>query len=187
MITVGPKKEGLEGLVSDTYFSFEERKMQIEKEKAVEEEQRKQEKKSPFKKWYQFNKEHTKDAIWLTSNHPKAYAILLFLLDQMDEYNAVMCSYTVLQEALDISAKTVQRSISVLKEKGFIAILKSGSSNVYVVNHDLAWSSWGNNKRYSKFPANVILSATENKDYLENIERAKFNTLSVKADDQGNS
>lgn len=181
MLQVGTKTDN--SILLDDHRTFEERQIEIEKMKAAEEKTRKMEKQSPYKNWYQFNKAHTKNAIWLASNHPKAYAILLFLLDQMDEYNAVMCSYQVLQEALEVSQVTVARSVKILKEKGFVAILKSGTSNIYVINDDLAWSSWSTNKKYCKFPTNVVLSATENQDYLDKVEQAKFKTLSVKDDE----
>ena len=98
--------------------------------------------------------------------HPKAAAIISFLVDQMDNHNAVMCSYKVLEEVLGVSSETIRRNIKILKENGYIAVLKSGTSNVYAVNDSIFWKSWGNNKQYSKFPANIILSLSEQeKDY----------------------
>jgi DNA-binding MarR family transcriptional regulator len=76
--------------------------------------------------------------IWLTMKHQKAQIILLFLLKEMDKNNAVTCSRQAIQEALGVGASTVTRNIKVLKDNGFIAISKSGTSNVYVVNKDLA-------------------------------------------------
>ena len=81
-----------------------------------------------------------------------------------------MCSYTVLQEALDLSKPTITRAIRTLKELGFIAIYKSGTSNVYTVNDNVFWKSWGNKKRYSKFPANVILAESEHRSMTNYIE-----------------
>ncbi|WP_272865191.1 MarR family transcriptional regulator [Clostridioides difficile] len=69
--------------------------------------------------------------MWLALKHPKAHAILYFLGDQMDEYNAVMCSTKVLAEVLGISRQTISKNITLLKENGFISGLKSGSRNVY--------------------------------------------------------
>lgn len=170
--------------VSDPYsVTFEQRQKELEEEQRREEEQRKREMQSPYSNWYQFNRQHSDKMIWLATNHPKAQAILLFLLDQMDKYNAVVCSYQVLQETLGIAQATIARGIKVLKDKGFIAIYKSGTSNVYVVNDDLAWSSWGNNRQYCKFPANVILSATENQEYLDKIKANKIKLLDVKKED----
>lgn len=171
--------EKSKGIFLDNYRTPEERAIELVKEDRLKEKLKKMEKQSPYSNWYQFNKEHTREMIWLATKYPKAQAILLFLLDQMDDYNAVMCSYTVFQEALNIGKATITRSVAILKEKGFIAILKSGTSNVYVVNDNLAWSSWSTNRKYCKFPANVILSATENQDYLEKVEQVKFKQLSV--------
>jgi len=99
--------------------------------------------------------------MWLAIKHPKAHAILYFLIDQMDEYNAVMCSYKVLEEVIGVGQATIARNIKVLKEHGFIVALKSGSSNVYAINDTIYWKSWGNNRKYSKFPANVVLALSE--------------------------
>jgi len=146
--------------------SFDQRAVQLQIQKKSEEEARKRMKSSPFSRWTQFNNEHTKALMWLAIKAPKAHAILYFLVDQMDEYNAVMCSYKVLQEVLETSKATVQRNIQILKEKGYIAVLKSGTSNVYAINDSVYWKSWGNKKQYSKFPANVVLSMSEqDKDY----------------------
>lgn len=165
------------------FISFKERERQLAEENKRAEAENKRQKNSPYSNWYQFNRDHTADMIWLTKNHPKAQVILLFLLDQMDDYNAVMCSYQVLQEALDMSTATITRAIKVLKEKGYLAILKSGTSNVYVVNKDLAWGSWGKNFKYCKFPANVVLSATENNEYIEKVKATKLKTVDIKTKD----
>ena len=95
------------------------------------------------------------------------HAILLFLVDQMDNYNAVMCSYQVIQEVLGISRATASAAVRVLRENGFIAVLKSGTSNVYAINDTVYWKSWGNKKQYSKFPANIILSIAEQEQSLQ--------------------
>ena len=120
--------------------------------------------KRQFTSFYQVNKEHSEDMQWLLDKNPKAFKILLFLLDHMDKYNAVMCSYAVIQEALGMGRTTASTAIKLLKEHGFIYIYKSGTSNVYVVNKNLAWNSWGNNMQYCEFPANIVLSASEQEE-----------------------
>lgn len=147
--------------LNPNHITFEEREKDLEMQSKSEEERRKREKHSPFSRWYQFNLEHTKELMWLALKHSKAHAILYFLVDQMDEYNAVMCSYQVLQEILEVGQATIARNIKVLKDNGFISILKSGTSNVYAINDSVYWKSWGNNRKYSKFPANVVLALSE--------------------------
>lgn len=52
-------------------------------------------------------------------------------------------------------------------EKGFIYVYKSGVSNVYSVNPDLIWSSWGKNKDYAQFPANFVLASSEQENLIK--------------------
>jgi len=179
-LTVSDEKK----IFDDNHRTFEERTEELKKQQENEEKQRQRERNSPFTNWYQFNREHSKDLIWLANHYPKAQVILLFLLEHMDDYNAVMCSYQVFQDVFSISIPTITRSLKILKEKGFISIMKSGSSNVYIVNNNLAWSSWGNNQKYCKFPANVLLSAVENKDYMENIGKSKFKQIVINGNNE---
>ena len=162
-------------------MTFDERAAQLDEEKQKQEAADKRAKQSPYKNWYQFNLDHNKEMMWLAKNAPRAHLILLFLLEHMDCYNAVVCSYQVICEALDIGRTTASQSIKLLKEKGFIVILKSGTSNVYVVNDDLAWKSWAKNKRYSKFPANVILAASENVEHAP-VVAEKFTSVTIDED-----
>lgn len=147
--------------LKENNISFKERAMQIEAEKKAEAQEIKQEKKSPFSRWTQFNNEHTKELMMLAIKYPKAHAILYFLVDQMDNYNACICSTTVMQEVLGVSRQTISKNIKTLKELGFLAVLKSGNANVYTINDKVYWKSWGNNRQYSKFPANVVLALSE--------------------------
>jgi len=85
-----------------------------------------------------FNREYCKKQIWLVMNYHKAYLILYFLIDKMNNSNKVVCSEKDIQEDIGISQSTVTRGIKVLKEQGFIDIQKSGTSNVYHINPDFA-------------------------------------------------
>jgi len=181
-ITVGKTKS----ITNFSCFSFEERKMQLQQQDKVEHEKIIRERKSPFSRWTQYNNDYTKEMMWLASNHPKAHAILYFLIDQMDNNNAVMCSYRVLQEIMGVGQATIARSIKVLKDNGYMAVLKSGNSNVYTINDNVFWKSWGNKKQYSKFPANIILALSEQEDYVQlsldfdNISTEKHKEIIIK-------
>lgn len=152
--------------------SFEERQRQIEKEMQLEEEQRQRDKNSPYRRWIQLNKDAYKAEDWLMAKSPIAYRVFKFLMNNMDSYNAVMCSQTVLQEQFDVSKVTISRAIKLLKEKNYVDVYKSGTSNVYAVNKQIAWTSWGNNYKHGKFGANIIISESEQ----ENSAKAKIKT-----------
>lgn len=165
--------------------TFEERARQIEAEQKAEAEARKREKNSPFSRWTQFNNEHTKELMMLAIKYPKAHAILYFLVDQMDNYNACICSATVMQEVLGVSRQTISKNIKTLKELGFLAVLKSGNANVYTINDKVYWKSWGNNRQYSKFPANVVLAMSEQEEQhqisFEDLKSEKVKTVTLKS------
>lgn len=164
---------------SPNEVSFEQRARDLAEQEREEQKALANSRKSPFRAFYQVNKEHSEDMQWLLDKNPKAFKILLFLLDNMDKYNAVMCSYTVIQEALGMGRTTASTAVKLLKEHGFIAVLKSGTSNVYVVNNDLAWNSWGNNVQYCEFPANVIISASEQEERTK-VRDKRIQTVQVR-------
>jgi DNA-binding transcriptional ArsR family regulator len=164
-------------------MTFEERQREIDKQKEKEEDEQKREKNSPFKNFIQVNKDFYKAEDWLMGKSAIAYRIFRFLINNMDTYNAVICSYHVLQETFGISQPTVARAIKLLKDKGYIYILKSGTSNVYALNDKIVWNSWGKNYPYSKFPANVILSISEQENGVQTqIKALKHKEIVIKED-----
>lgn len=142
-------------------ISYESRKRQIEEDEKREEEERQRQRKSPYKRWFQMNKDAWKAEDWLMGKSPIAYRIFRFLINNMDSYNAIMCSYQVIQEQFNVSKPTITRAIKLLKENQYIDVYKSGTSNVYAINKQIAWNSWGNNFKHGKFSANIILSESE--------------------------
>lgn len=144
--------------------SFEQRENDLKEQKRKEEEQLTRTRKSPFSRFYQINKDNSEYLRSCLKENPKALELLFFIFDHMDKYNAVICSYKVLQEALSMGQATVARSIKYLKDNGFLYVYKTGTSNVYVANKELVWNSWGTNTKYCEFPANILLSKTEQEE-----------------------
>lgn len=161
-------------LLNPIEMSFGEREQELKELNKLDQKTIEQEQKSNYTRWSQFNLEYTAELIWLASNHAKAHAILLYLIDNADKYNTVMCSYQVFEELLGVSRQTISTAIKVLKDNGFIYVYKSGVSNVYCINPDLFWKSYGKNVIHCKFPANIILSLKEqDKQYQKQFEHLK--------------
>lgn len=120
-------------------------------------------KKSPYRKWTQMNNdEHAREADdWLVAHSPTAYRIFKFLVSNMDKYNAIICSYKVMQEKFGYGQATVARAVKLLKDHKYIDVAKSGTSNIYMINKELYWNSWGTNYAYAEFGAKVIISSSE--------------------------
>lgn len=131
--------------------------------KQAEEEKKKAEdaKKSPYRNFLQVNKDSYKAEDWLMKESPVAYRLLRFLAQNMDNYNALIFSYVVLQETLGYSRATLSRAVKLLKEKKFIQILKSGITNIYIINKELYWQSYGSNFSRCEFNAKIIISSEE--------------------------
>ncbi len=154
-------------------MTFDERKQQLIQQDEQERQAIEQARKSPFKSFIQLNKEFYKQEDWLMGKSPLAYRIFRFLIEHMDDFNAVMCSYKVMQEQFDVSAESVRRAIKILKDNKFLDIYKSGSSNVYSLNKNIVWNSWGTNHKYAKFGANIILAESEQPKKKTKSEKVK--------------
>lgn len=125
----------------------------------------------------QIYRDHMPELRWLMGKSGVASKLLFFIMEQMDGKNALGASYQVFMDYLGVSKDTVRRAIKLLYDSGFIDILKSGTSNVYIVNQDVAWTSYGNQKKMCKFNGNMLVSATENKDYYYRSQSDRFKTL----------
>jgi predicted transcriptional regulator len=102
--------------------------------------------------------------IEMTSENPTAVKVFTWLLKHMDKRNALVISQQALSEALSISRQTVYTSIRYLKKKKALAVFKSGSTNIYAVNAQIAWKSNAFGKRYALFDARVYISQLEQGD-----------------------
>lgn len=116
----------------------------------------------------QLYRDHIDDVARLARENPRAYDLFMILIKHMDGSNALCVSYNALTELLKVSDSTLKRAIRYLKDNGWLCVLKSGTSNVYIINPDVVWTSYGNQKQYCKFQANVLLSSSENAEYLNN-------------------
>lgn len=112
----------------------------------------------------------------LIKAEPKAASLFMFLAEKMDQENALIVSKETLAEVMQVSVRTVTRQIAVLKEKGFIQILKSGVTNIYLINANIAWTTDGDRKAFAKFRANVFVSKSE-QEY--NVRAKKYKQLDL--------
>ncbi len=122
----------------------------------------------------QLNRDFMMDVAKLGSEKPSALSVFMFISQNMDGNNALCVSMKALEEALGLSRSTLSRAVNYLEEKGWLCILKTGTSNVYIINPEIEWTSWANQKQYCKFNTNVIVSASENVDFIKNPKATNF-------------
>ncbi|MDO1451532.1 replication/maintenance protein RepL [Rhodocytophaga aerolata] len=97
----------------------------------------------------------------MIEENPTALKVLLWIIEKMDKNNALVISQIALAESLNVHRNTIGNSISYLKQKKAVEVLKSGSTNIYAVNTEIAWKSLANNKQFALFSAKVYLSSSE--------------------------
>ena len=153
-------------------MSLVREKQEAEKAKKQHEEDKKN---SDFVQVY---RNHIEQIAELGAENATALKLLLFFIKHMDGSNALCVSNIALQEVFGYSKQTICKNIKYLKDNGWICVLKSGTANIYIVNPEVAWTSYGYQKQYCKFNATVFLSESENTEYLKN-KRAfnKFKTI----------
>lgn len=148
----------------------------MERQKAKE---RKEQRSRENRDFVQLYRGHIDDITRLARENVTAFQILMFLIKNMDTSNALCISNNSLQTILELSKATICRGIKYLKDNGWICVLKSGTSNVYVINPEVVWTAYGDQKSYCKFSADVILTSSENDEYLKNRDSfTKFKTIS---------
>lgn len=155
------KKINLELSVKD----FERVRKLLELSEDEETAQKEKEEQEKNRHFVQIYKEHMTELRWLMTKHSFASNLLFFIIEHMDNRNALACSHNLLSEYFDVSRMTIYRAIKILKENGFLDVLKMGNSNVYVINEQLAWTDKNTSKKYSKYDGKILVSHSENKDY----------------------
>lgn len=98
---------------------------------------------------------------------PPAAQIFMFLAEQADRTNAVVASGKALASYLKISEPTISRALKLLSKKDginepYLEIVKSGGTNVFILNPDIVWSAWKTGKDYCLFgDAKILISLNE--------------------------
>ncbi len=106
----------------------------------------------------------------LIKESPVAAQLFMFLAEQADRGNAVVASGQALATFLQVSPATISRALKVLTketdEGAFLQVLRSGGTNIFVLNPDVIWSAWRTGKEYCLFGDARVLISTDEQDPL---------------------
>lgn len=94
----------------------------------------------------------------LGMENPTALRVLLFLIRHMDGCNAIGVQQNLIADKTGLVRQTVSKAINYLHDNGWIAIYKLGRSNIYLINPDVVWTSYADQKDYCKFKGSLMLS-----------------------------
>ncbi|GAB6524473.1 replication/maintenance protein RepL [Bacillus paranthracis] len=149
----------------------------LELDEKNEQDQQKKESEKKNLNFIQLYRDNMPELRWLMANHNFASSLLFFIIEHMDNKNALACSYSTFEDYFGKSKMTIYRGIKVLEENGFLSVLKMGTSNVYLVNEDLAWTDSNDKKKFTKYDGKILVSKKENKDYIYRKQFDRFKAL----------
>ena len=112
-----------------------------------------------------------------------AIQVLMFFFKNMDDYNVIVVSQSVIAESIDSTTRSVARAIKVLENHGAIGIGKVGTANVYLINPHIAWQKKNKQRQTAILKANVILGKEESQRLQERFggvyKKSQTNSLKV--------
>ena len=131
--------------------------------------------------WVQTEKRAHQALAKLCISAPTAAAIIHFFTARMNRgTNAVVMSHESIAECLNVSKSAVIRSIKTLQESNFIQVLKTGKSNVYVINQQVAWQG-NRGQRYAVFGAELLVLEQEQIKPIEQLQEEAAKLMPIPA------
>lgn len=108
------------------------------------------------------------EQIWrLNMKNHVAVSVLYYMVARMGrEATGFVASGPTLAAALGVSVRTIQTAVQLLKQFKFVQILKSGNTNVYVINSKVAWRG-ERDQRVAIFNPMMVLNQKEQEGRTE--------------------
>lgn len=124
--------------------------------------------------WLQVEKKAHRAMALFGAKNGTALAVLHLLTGRLNRgTNAVIMSHEAIASALGITSRTARDSTKKLEAAKFVQVLKSGTSNVYVINSRVAWQGV-RGMRHASFNADlVVVEQEQDRPVDELIEESK--------------
>lgn len=91
-----------------------------------------------------------------------ATRLYVFLASQAGHDNAVVCTYALIGQELELSERTIRRAVRRLEEGGHVVVLRVGSACAYVLNPEEVWKTAHGYKRYCAFRTQTLVPFADN-------------------------
>ena len=118
--------------------------------------------------WLQVDKKVHQKMWKFGLKNPTALSVLHFLTSRLHRgTNGVVMSYAAMAAAMGIADRTAKTAVAALADARFIQILKSGKSNVYIINSQVAWQGAG--ARFAAFNAEIVLAEAEQMEPVDKL------------------
>jgi len=114
--------------------------------------------------WVQTQREAHVEWGKLVLNNPTAAAVMHQLVAVMDRQNAVAISHGTLAELVGIHQTTIKKALKYLRDNRWIQVIQlgqRGTVNAYVINTEVAWADYRENKKLAIFSARIVADAAD--------------------------
>lgn len=113
--------------------------------------------------WAQLNLAASEDLRGLISRNPKAAQLVLALIERMipGSGGVVVVSRTAMAEILETSLRTIDRSLAMLADEGWVQKMRIGGAFALAINQRVAWVGNREDIQHAVFSATVIASRSE--------------------------
>lgn len=180
-ITMSENKNKYFDINSGEIYENAERALEAQKELKEQEQLENADKNPPF---IQLTKGISPNVIAaIAGESSTAIQTLMFFFNNMDDYNVIVVSQSVIAESIKSTTRSVARAIKVLENYGAIGIGKVGNANVYLINPHIAWQKKQSQRKTAILKANVILGEEESKRLQEKFggvfDESKVKSLKV--------
>jgi DNA-binding transcriptional regulator YhcF (GntR family) len=120
------------------------------------------------------------DAMWKVGRmNSTALPLLHYMVAHIRRGSGgVVISANTLAADLGVTPRTIQNAVALLKKCNFIQVLKSGNTNVYIINSQVAWQG-KRGGRYAAFNAAIKVHESEQDDTVENLMAEAENLIPV--------
>lgn len=110
----------------------------------------------------QVQKRNLKEFRRLIKENPTAAQLMFLFAEKMNRQNALMCSFKTLEDITGLSRSTLSKAIGLLKKEQWIEVIKIGTANAYLINHQIFWQDTADKKDSNfTFGATIIASRSE--------------------------
>lgn len=129
--------------------------------------------------WLQSDKAAHKQMWQLGLKHPMALAVLHFMISKLQRgTSGIIISAPALARQMEISERSAKSAVAVLRDMKFVQILKSGNTNVYIVNSRVAWQG-NRGMRHASFNAQLLVDEQEQTKSLDEIMQENAELIDV--------
>lgn len=105
--------------------------------------------------------------------------VLMFLFDNLNmaDVNIISVSQATIADQLNISRQSVMRGVKELSDLKIIHIGKVGTSNVYIMNPDVAWANSYRKRQSLIMKGSIILGQKENEELFKRFDEVEKKSL----------